>query len=125
MIKFCGLALVALTAALVLKGQKSDFSRLVSVAASVILLIAAVNEYAPTVSFIINRINGTGFEKYLETLIKALGITLAVQFTSEICRDAGEGALASKLELVGKAELLVLCLPLIDELLRLAADFMS
>ena len=52
-------------------------------------------------------------------------MTLAVQFSAELCRDAGESAIASKLELVGKAEIIILALPLVRELLGLAGGLMS
>ena len=125
MIKYCGIALCALAAILILKGMKSEFSGIVALAAAVILFGVAAAEFYPTLKMIKELISGTIFEGYMSTLVKALGITLAVQFSAELCRDAGESAIASKLELVGKAEILLLCLPLINELITLAAGFMK
>lgn len=124
MIKYCGIALCALAAVLILKGQKSEFSGMVTLAAAVLLFGVAAAEFYPALKFINEAISGTAFEEYIGVLVKALGITLAVQFSAELCRDAGESAIASKLELVGKAEIILLCLPLIGELLSLAAGFM-
>lgn len=125
MIKYCGIALCALAAVLILKGQKSEFSGMVTLAAAVLLFGVAAAEIYPTLKLVNESISGTGFEGYMSTLVKALGITLAVQFSSELCRDAGETSIASKLELVGKAEILLLCLPLINELISLAAGLMG
>lgn len=125
MIKYCGIALCALAAILILKGMKSEFSGIVALAAAVILFGVAAVEFYPTLKMLKELISGTSFEGYMSTLVKALGITLAVQFSAELCRDAGESAIASKLELVGKAEILLLCLPLINELITLAAGFMK
>lgn len=125
MLKYCGAALCALMGVIILKGQKSEFAGLVSLAASVILLGASVMTFLPVIEYIFEAVEGTGFAKYLSTLTKALGITLCVQLCSEVCRDAGEASLASKLELVGKAEILVLCLPLVRELITLAGEMMG
>ncbi len=125
MIKYCGVALCALTAVIVLRGQKSEFAGIVALAAAVLLFGAAAVEFWPVLSELRRMIEGTSFEGCLSTLIKALGITLAVQFSAELCRDAGESAIASKLELVGKAEMILLCLPLIGKLLGLAAELMK
>ncbi len=125
MIKYCGVALCALAAILILKGQKSDFAVFVGTAAGVILVGAAVTTFLPVFDFIKTAVSGTNFSEYMTTLGKAFGITLAVQLSSEVCRDAGEGALASKLELIGKAEILILALPLISELISLAAKIMQ
>ncbi len=125
MIKYCGVALCALAAILILKGQKSDFAGLVSVAAGVILLGAAVVTFLPVFELIGDTMSETSFSEHMTVLGKALGITLAVQLSAEICRDAGESALASKLELIGKAEILLLALPLVSELIGLAAEIMQ
>lgn len=122
MLKYCGAALLALVGVIVLRGQKSDFAGLVSLAASVILLGASVAAFLPVIEFVFETVEGTDFAKYLSTLTKALGITLAVQLSADVCRDAGETSLAAKLELVGKAEILVLCLPLIRDLITLAGE---
>ena len=125
MVKYCGAALCALAAILMLRGQKSEFAGYVSLGASVILLGAALTTFLPITEYIKSIAVGTEFGGYLETVIKALGITLCVQFAAEICRDSGEGALASKLELIGKAEVLVLCLPVVGDLIELAAKLMK
>lgn len=122
MLKYCGAALCALIGVIILKGQKSEFSSLVSLSASVILLGAAVNAFLPVTEFVFEAVETSGFEEYLATLTKALGITLAVQLSADVCRDAGEASLGAKLELVGKAEILVLCLPLIRDLITLASE---
>lgn len=124
MLKYCGAALCALAAILILRSQKSEFSGFVSLAASVILLGAACISFFPVMEFVAESVADTGFSEYFGTLMKALGITLLVQLCSQVCRDAGEAALASKLELVGKAEILLLCLPLVSELIALAGEMM-
>ncbi len=125
MIKYCGVALCALAAILILKGQKSDFAGLVGAAAGVILLSAAVTAFLPVFDFIKKTVSETSFSEHMKVLGKALGITLAVQLSAEVCRDTGEAALASKLELIGKAEMLILALPLVGELIELAARIMQ
>ena len=125
MLKYCGAALCALAAVLVLRSQKSEFSGLVSLAASVILLGAAIVTFLPIVEFVSQTVVGTGFSEYLTVLMKALGITLTIQLCAEVCRDAGEASLASRLELVGRAEILILCLPLIRDLITLAGSIVG
>lgn len=125
MIKYCGAAICALVAIIILKGQKSEFAYILTISFGILIFGCAVSEFYPIFAELKDMIDGTEFEKYMSTLIKALGITLAVQFTSELCKDAGESAIASKIELVGKAELILLCLPLIRELILLAEVIMQ
>ena len=58
-------------------------------------------------------------------LLKALGICLLTQLTADVCRDAGETALATHTELAGKAALLLLILPLFVQILDLAVTFIG
>ncbi len=50
---------------------------------------------------------------YLNTLLRIMGIAYIAEFSAQICRDAGEGATASKIEFAGKVFILALALPLI------------
>lgn len=125
MIKYCGAALCALICVLLLKSHKSELALLVSLGASILLISAAIDTFGPAFDFVKEIMAKTEVGEYFSVLVKALGVTLGVQFTAELCRDSGESGIASKLELVGKAEILILCLPLIRELVALTADIMN
>ena len=58
--------------------------------------------------------------EYVEIILKGLGIVILTQICSDICKDSGEGTLAGNIETVGKLELLLLCIPLIEEILGTA-----
>lgn len=125
MLKYCGMAVCAVICIAILKNHKGELASAVGIFASVILISAAINEFSPAFDFVSDTVSKTGFGGYFKVLMKAMGVTMTVQFTSEICRDCGESGIASKLELAGKAEVMVLCLPFISELASLAADIMN
>ena len=55
-----------------------------------------------------------GLEGYYFTLVlKCIGIAYLTEFTAETCRDAAQGALAVKVQLLGKVSVLMLALPLL------------
>ncbi len=56
---------------------------------------------------------------YLQVLFKGVGVCLLTQLTADTCRDAGEQALAVKTEFAGKCFLLLLALPLFEQLLSM------
>ena len=56
---------------------------------------------------------------YLTVLWKSLAISILSATSADICRAADEIAVAEKVELLGKCELLVLSLPLIQDLVEL------
>ena len=53
--------------------------------------------------------------------MKAVGICFFTQLASDVCRDAGEGSAASKIEFAGRCAVLVISLPLFTEVLELAS----
>src|SRR5690606_30827858 len=50
---------------------------------------------------------------YTGSLLKIIGIAYLTEFGAQICRDAGEAALGSKVELAGKIFILLLAVPII------------
>ena len=56
---------------------------------------------------------------YVETIIKITGISCISRFGTEICRDAGQNAIAANLELAGKIIIVVLSLPILISVINL------
>ena len=62
-----------------------------------------------------NMFEQTGLdESYLAIVFKSLGICYVTQISSDCCRDNGDNALASQLELAGKAALIITGLPMLS-----------
>ena len=61
--------------------------------------------------------------EYIKLLIKMIGITYITEFSQDICRDAGFGAVANQIGIAGKITLLVLGLPVIRSLLSCISQF--
>ncbi len=68
--------------------------------------------------------NSLSFE-YMEIITKALGISYLTHIGSEICKDCGESNIGTIIESAGKIELLVLCLPLFNNIIKLAEELLS
>lgn len=57
--------------------------------------------------------------RFLDVVLRVIGIAYLAEFGAQVARDAGEGALAQKLELGGKILILVLAIPVVNALLQL------
>jgi len=55
---------------------------------------------------------------YVETILKIIGIAYIAEFASQITKDAGQGAIASKIELGGKILILALAIPIISVIIQ-------
>lgn len=107
-----------------LDGSSKDFSIYVRIAAGA-LIIAVVSIYISPVVEKINEIfNRTGIgNEYLTILFKAAGICYVSQFACDVCKDNGENLIASHAELAGKIALIVISLPLVDNLTEIIINF--
>lgn len=61
---------------------------------------------------------------YGEPLLKGAGIAMLTEIGVEICRSLGEGNTANYVALLGKAELLLMTLPLYRQLLEMALEWL-
>jgi len=119
-VQVIGLAIVATVIIAVIKAQRPEIAIQISIAAGIIVftmilgkisaVIELLNSYAERIN--INTV-------YISTLLKIVGIAYIAEFGAEVCKDAGESAIASKVELAGKVVIIVLAVPILTSLMNL------
>lgn len=118
-IKICALAIVAVCLILTLKQYKSAIAVCLLIITGITILIQVVQPFTDIFDFVKDLADKTNVPiDGIKLAIKALGIGYIVQFSSDICRDFGESALGSKLELCGKITILALAIPLFKQVLE-------
>jgi stage III sporulation protein AD len=55
---------------------------------------------------------------YVETILKIIGIAYIAEFAAQITKDAGQGAIASKIELGGKILILAMAIPILTVMIE-------
>ncbi len=124
--KIVGVALVAVAASLVLRAYRPELGLQIAVAAGVLILVLTLDELAAMSGFlgeVLGRFQiDTG---YLKVMLKVIGVAYLAQFAADLCRDAGEGAVAGKVELAGRVLILALCLPVLAAILELVSSILS
>ncbi|WP_101697891.1 SpoIIIAC/SpoIIIAD family protein [Clostridium minihomine] len=116
-IGIAGLALVSAVIAVMLRRYNQEYSIVISITAGVIILVQILANIAPAIRQINSLLAATQLPgEYALILFKTLGICFLAQFAADSCRDAGESALASKVELAGKLAIVVLALPLFEKI---------
>jgi stage III sporulation protein AD len=113
-VQIVGLALVAAVLVVVLRPLRPEMALLLSVAAGVVLFLLVVDKVAAVVGVMRELAGRAGVNVlYLGLILKIVGIAYIAEFGAQVCRDAGEGALAAKVELAGKVLVLVLAVPVL------------
>ena len=117
--KIVGLGLAAAILAVFIKNWRAEVSIMISVAAAIIIFLA-ISPYLKTLLGNFRDIsNQIGLDiKYITVVLKVIGIAYVTQFGAELCRDAGEGAIASKIEFGGKVIIMALSMPIMYQFLE-------
>lgn len=63
-------------------------------------------------------------EAYLGIVLKVIGIAYLAEFAYQLCKDAGEEAIGSKVQLAGKVMIFVMASPVILALVELITDLL-
>ena len=124
-IKICGLVLCGLVVCVIFKNIRQEYSLFVRIGITCLVTIVSISIFYPILSFIENAAKGTPTYEYIPTLIKALGIAFIVQITADVCNDANENALAERISFFGKAQILIISLPLVKNLFKICENLMK
>lgn len=114
-----GIGLVGAVLAVFVKERNKEIALLVSIITGVIIFLFALSKIGAVLAVLeelASRANVNMF--YLETVLKIIGIAYIAEFGAQICKDAGEGSTASKIELAAKILVTVLALPIIVAILE-------
>lgn len=114
-VQVVGFVLVVTVILTVLRPQRPDVAVIVSLAAAAILLLFLAGRIWQAISLLQDLAVRSGIrDSYVQVLLRVMGIAYLAELAGQVCRDAGEGALASKVELAGKVLILVLAIPLVS-----------
>ncbi len=114
--QICGVGIICALAALLVKQLRAELATAVRLAGAVVMLGACLAMTAPVISYLQNIIESSALGEYAGILMKALSVALLAGVSGEICRDCGESSAAGYIELAAKLEILLLSLPLIEEI---------
>ncbi|MDQ2085302.1 stage III sporulation protein AD [Herbivorax sp. ANBcel31] len=119
------LAVISTLIIIVLKIQRPEIALQISLITGVIIFFAVLGKISAVVELFRQYVDKANIDMvYFSTLLKIIGIAYVAEFGAEICRDAGEGAIASKVELAGKVIIMVLAVPIVTSLLDLVINMM-
>ncbi|SHE62052.1 stage III sporulation protein AD [Desulforamulus putei] len=118
-LQIVGLGLVVCVLAIILRQQKPPMATLLTMTAGVIIFFIMM----PQITGVFNILRDLAGQAnismvYMGTILKIAGIAYIADFGSQICRDAGENALASKIEFAAKIIVLVMAVPIIVAVLQ-------
>lgn len=119
-LQIVAIGLIATVLIVVIRSQRPELAVLLSVAAGVIIFLLVLGKISSIMDIIKELANKAGINMvYMGTILKIIGIAYIAEFGAQICRDAGEGAIASKIEFAAKILIMVLAVPIVVAVLTM------
>lgn len=119
-IKIAGIALIALVIIIMLKQYRPEYAIFISILTGVLILILVMDRLTGIINLIQSIEDKFSINtQFIALLIKITGIAFLSEFAVSICKDSGETAIASKIEIGSKIIIISMSIPIISSLLEI------
>lgn len=120
-----GIGIITTILIMVLKAQKPEMAVQLTIIFGVLILLFMMDKISAVVSVLrdfASKINISSM--YIVIIFKIIGIAYIAEFGSQICKDAGEGVVAQKIELAAKVMILLIALPIMIAIMESVTDIL-
>lgn len=120
-----GLALMVTVFLLILRQEKPVMAVLLSIVFSILIFTLMMEKMATIINVMRELTRRAGINYFfMTTILKILGVAYLGEFAAVICQDAGEQAVAKKVEFAAKIMIAVLALPIMVAILESLLELM-
>ena len=124
-IKIIGIGLISLIIIIIIRQYKPEFTLYVSLLAGAFILLFLMDKMGGIIDLLTTLSNKTVINnEFLVLLIKITGIAFLSEFAVSICKDAGESAIANKIDMGGKVIIVSMSIPIISSLLETVIEIL-
>lgn len=120
----CGFAVASACIIAILRQIRPELATASVALTGVLIFVYLIKGLSPFISFLKTTSAEIGVG-YFELMLKALAISLCCRVSADVCRDCGENSLASRVELAGKASIVIISIPVIEQLFGIAKDMLG
>ena len=125
-VSLAGVGILCAALCVIVRQYKPEAALGISIACGILILGSVVGMLSSSVETLAALADSAGIDtSFTQALLKALAICYITQLSADCARDAGEGAIASKLELAGKAAIVVVSLPIFTSLAQTVTNLMN
>ncbi|BBB92909.1 MAG TPA: stage III sporulation protein AD [Methylomusa anaerophila] len=118
-IQIIGLGFVVTLLILIVKYQKPELAVQLSLTLATIIFLMVLSKLQVVLELFRDLAEKANISQiYLNTILKIIGIAYVTDFGAQVCRDAGEGAVAGKIEFAGKILVMIMAIPIIALVLQ-------
>ena len=116
--KIASIGLITMMLCTMLGKGKNEYSIALAIFGSLVIFGFGMDKMKTVVTVLGEVKQAIGIsEAYIIILLKMIGIAYIAEFSSSLCRDAGQSAIAGQIDFVGKVSMIVISLPVLRSLL--------
>lgn len=124
-IKIIGIGMISLIIIIIIKQYRPEFAVYISIIAGILILAISLQKMGEIVSLIKSISDKAGINgEFLKIILKITGIAILAEFAVSVCKDSGESAIASKIEMGSKVIIISMSIPIISSLLELMLNIL-
>ena len=124
-VKIFVIVLIAVFAITILKQEKSSLILPATALFCIVIFKHILTRFNTQTDIFNSSVFSGDLTEYTQPILKVFGISLLTETTADICRQAGENAFASKVEMFGKAEMIIICFPLVEKILDIVKNLIT
>lgn len=114
--KLTGIAFVGAVSAVFLRERAPQFSMMIALITGIVIFTIIAEELTTILQMMTDYMSASGLESQsVSTVLRILGIGIGAEYFCNVIADAGENAIAKKMEFGAKIVILTLLLPLIGK----------
>ena len=118
-VKVIGIGLISLIIIIIVRQYKPEFTLYVSLLAGALILLFIMDKLEGIIDLLTTLSSKTAINnEFLVLLIKITGIAVS------LCKDTGESAIASKIDMGGKVIIVSMSIPIISSLLETVVEIL-
>ncbi|RBP46664.1 stage III sporulation protein AD [Garciella nitratireducens] len=119
-IQIISIGLIATILSVILKKDRPEFSMLIGLVAGIIIFFFVITKLKVVLEVFQDLSSKMDINmKYINIIFKIIGIAYLTEFGAQVCKDAGEGSIATKIEFGGKVLIMIIAVPILMALLDL------
>ena len=119
-VKIIGIALIALIIIIMLKQYRPEYAIFISILTGILILFLVMDRLTGIINLIETIQDKFSINtQFIALLIKITGIAFLSEFAVSVCKDSGEAAIASKIEIGSKIIIISMSIPIISSLLEI------
>lgn len=124
--KIVGIGIIATLLAVILREEKPEIALQVSIVTGLIIFVFVITKLSSVIAVLKYFASKTNIDLiYFTTILKVIAIAYITEFGAQVCKDAGEGSIASKIEFGGKVLIMIMAIPILAALMDIITKLIA